>query len=61
MGRLQHHRTLRGTSGVQPLEPQRKPNKKPPKPGAMCAYAQREGAMGQLLLRAADPHFDQEV
>ena len=31
------------------------------KPGAMCMYAQREGAGGQLLLRAADPHFDQEV
>lgn len=61
VGRLQHHRTLSGTSGVQPLEPQRKPKKKPPKPGAMCTYAQREGARGQLLFRAADPHCDQEV
>lgn len=37
VGRLKGHRTLSGTSGVQPLEPQEA--KSPPKPGAMCTYA----------------------
>lgn len=54
VGRLKGHRTLSGTSGVQPLEPQRKPKKSHPSLGPcvrMHSVKVPEGSccLGQLI------------